>query len=65
METWWAAPAQACVNGPIRADWTFLRGELKRQALKQSINTGATAMDSMRNITGFNTTSCQHVLLET
>lgn len=53
------------MNGPIRADWTFLRGELKRQALKQSINTGATAMDSMRNITGFNTTSCQHVLLET
>lgn len=53
------------MNGPIRADWTFLRGELKRQALKQSINTGATAMDSMTNITGFNTTSCQHVLLET
>ena len=30
-------PAQACESEPIRADWTFQDGGLKRQEIKQSV----------------------------
>ena len=29
---------QACVSWPIRADWVFVRGALKRQELKRSVS---------------------------
>ena len=31
--------AQTCVSRPIRADWVFRKGALKRQELKQRGNT--------------------------